>query len=125
MTRRRPEQAIQRCVFAHLAARPARGTFAFHPANGGMRSPIEAAILRSLGVVAGVPDIIAIRDGQAFALELKAAAGRLSAAQTATQDALRAAGAVVATSTGLDEALAQLEAWGLLRGVADRRGRHG
>ena len=125
MTRRRPEQAIQRAVFQHLAGRPARGVFAFHPANGGMRSPIEAAILRGLGVVAGVPNIIAIRDGQAFALELKAEGGRLSAAQRATQDALRAAGAIIATAAGLDGALAQLEAWGLLRGVVDRRGQHG
>jgi hypothetical protein len=33
--RNRPEQAIQRAVFAHLGARPAPGVFAFHVPNGG------------------------------------------------------------------------------------------
>lgn len=118
---RRDEQAIQRTVFQHLAARPATGTFAFHVPNGGARSRTEAAILKGLGVVAGVPDIIAVRDGRMFALELKAPGGTTSADQDAAQAALHAAGATVATATGLDEALAQLEAWGLLRGVAQGR----
>jgi hypothetical protein len=55
--RRSPEGAIQSAVFAHLRARGAPGIFAFHPANGGYRKPIEAAILKGMGVVAGVPDI--------------------------------------------------------------------
>ena len=67
----RPEQQIQRAVFQHLAARPARGVFAFHPWNGGARSAIEAAIMRGCGVRPGVPDIIAIMDGKAYALELR------------------------------------------------------
>jgi hypothetical protein len=37
MTRRRPEQGIQ--VFEHLRLRGRPGVFAFHPANGGARSP--------------------------------------------------------------------------------------
>jgi hypothetical protein len=56
--RRRPEDAIQRAVFQHLRARGAPGLFAFHPPNGGYRRPVEAAILKGMGVVAGVPDII-------------------------------------------------------------------
>lgn len=117
MIQKASEQNIQRTVFQHLAARRAPGVFAFHVPNGGARSPIEAAILKGLGVVAGVPDIIAIRDGTTFALELKAEGGRLSAAQLQTQQALRAAGAVVDVATSLDQALAQFEAWALLRGV--------
>ena len=114
---RRQEEDVQRAVFAHLAARRCPGTFAFHVPNGGARSPAEAAILKGLGVVAGVPDIVAICNGRVFGLELKADQGRLSAAQTATHEAMRAAGATVATCLGLDEALARLEAWGLLRGI--------
>jgi hypothetical protein len=38
--------------------------------NGGWRSPIEAAILKGLGVQPGVPDLILVRDGRPFALEL-------------------------------------------------------
>jgi hypothetical protein len=92
--------------------------FAFHPANGGWRSHIEAAILKRLGVRAGVPDVIAVKDGRTYALELKPPGGRLTAAQNAAHAALRAAGAVVATTFGLDDAIAVLEDWGLLRGKA-------
>jgi hypothetical protein len=116
--RSRPEDLIQRAVFEHLALRSAPGIFAFHPANGGARSPIEAAILKGLGVRAGVPDVIAIKDGRAYALELKPSGGRLTAAQNAAHAALRAVGATVVTCFALDDAVAQLERWGLLRGRA-------
>jgi hypothetical protein len=53
--RRRQEAAIQRAVFQHLRARAAPGVFAFHVPNGGYRKPVEAAIMKGLGVVAGVP----------------------------------------------------------------------
>ena len=119
MTRSRPEQAIQRAMFQHLAWRSAPGVFAFHPANGGWRSRIEAAILKGLGVRAGVPDVIAIKGGRTYALELKSPGGRLTAAQSIAHAALRAAGASVVTTYGLDDALAQLERWGLLRGRAN------
>jgi hypothetical protein len=52
----------------HLAWRRAPGVFAFHPANGGWRSRTEAAILKELGVVAGVPGIILMREGRTYAL---------------------------------------------------------
>ena len=58
-----PEQQIQRAVFEHLAMRAASTVFAFHPANGGWRSRVKAAILKGMGVRAGVPDIIAIAAG--------------------------------------------------------------
>jgi hypothetical protein len=116
MTVRRPEQQIQKTVFAHFAARSAPGVFVFHPANGGWRSRTEAAILKGLGVVAGTPDVIAVKDGQTYALELKAKGGKLSPSQRWAHAALRQAGAEVAVATGLDDALAWLEAQGLLRG---------
>ena len=114
--RRRPEAAIQRAVFQHLRARAAANVFAFHPANGGYRKPIEAAIMQGMGVVAGVPDIIAIHDGRVYALELKAEGGRATPKQQEAIAAMEAAGAFTAIAEGLDRALACLEAWGLLRG---------
>ena len=75
------EGEIQRTVFAHFAMRGAPGIFAFHPANGGERSPIEAKILKGLGVRAEVPDVIAVHRGQVFALELKTVDGRTTSAQ--------------------------------------------
>jgi hypothetical protein len=66
------ETEIQRAVLQHLATRGTRNVFFFHVPNGGVRSPIEAKILKGQGVVAGVPDILAIKDGAVFGLELKA-----------------------------------------------------
>jgi hypothetical protein len=121
MKRRRPEQGLQRAVFEHLRIRATPGVFAFHVPNGGARSPIEAKILKGQGVVAGVPDILAIKDGVIFGLELKAEGGRLSPAQAACHAALRAAGATVTTAVGLDHALGILEGWRILKGTAGLR----
>ena len=110
------EQQIQKCVFQHLRERGAPGVFAFHPANGGYRKPVEAAIMKGLGVVAGVPDVFAVHNGRCFALELKAEGGRVTDKQFETMDALREAGAFTCIAEGLDRALAVLESWGLLRG---------
>jgi hypothetical protein len=116
--RQRPEDAIQRAVFHHLRARAAPGMFAFHVPNGGYRKPTEAAIMKGLGVVPGVPDVIAIHEGRCYGLELKAEGGRPTDKQLATIAAMEAAGAFTCAVEGLDRALAVLEAWGLLRGRA-------
>jgi hypothetical protein len=112
------EQDIQRAVFQHIAQRGALGLFAFHPANGGYRRPIEAKILQGLGVTSGVPDVIAIHEGRCYALELKREGGRPTEAQLACLAAMERAGAFTAVAEGLDRALACLESWGLLRGRA-------
>ena len=119
--RARPEDQIQRAVFQHLAARAAPNVVAFHPFNGGYRRPTEAAIANGLGVLAGVPDVIAIAGGAVYCLEIKAEGGKLTPAQINVHDRLRQAGAHVATAYGLDVAIRQLEAWHLLRGTAATR----
>jgi hypothetical protein len=116
--RSRPEDAIQRAVFQHLAARAAPNVYAFHVPNGGHRKPIEAAILKGLGVRPGTPDVFLVREGRCYALELKAEDGRPTEAQLAAIAALERAGAFTSVTYGLDRALATLEAWGLLRGRA-------
>jgi hypothetical protein len=114
--RHRPEAAIQRAVFQHLRARAAPGVFAFHVPNGGYRKPVEAAIMKGLGVVAGVPDVIVIHAGRCYALELKRAGGRTTDNQRACLAALREAGAITGVAEGLDAALTWLGTEGLLRG---------
>ena len=114
----RPEQAIQAAVVQHLAWRGVPNCFWFHPANGGLRTAIEAAIFRGLGVTPGVPDLILVHAGRCYGLELKSDTGRLTPAQRLTHDRLREAGALVATVYGLDEAIAQLTDWRLLRGAS-------
>jgi len=120
--RAHPEDQIQRAVFEHLRVRGAPNVFAFHPANGGYRKPIEAAVLKSVGVRAGVPDVIAVHEGRCFGLELKAPGGRATELQLATIAAMEAAGAFCSVAEGLDTAPAVLEAWGLLRGQASITG---
>jgi len=115
------EADIQRAVFQHLATRGARNVFFFHVPNGGARRPIEAKILKGQGVVPGVPDLVAIKNGTVYALELKAEGGRLSPAQRECHERLLAAGATVTTAIGLDHALGILEGWGILRGTAGPR----
>jgi hypothetical protein len=112
---RRPEQAIQAAIVEHLRLRAVSDLFWFHVPNGGFRSPVEAMIFKSLGTIAGVPDLIFIYDGQAYGLELKAEGGRLTSVQSAVHEAMGAAGAEVVTAVGVDAALAQLETWGFLR----------
>jgi hypothetical protein len=116
-SRSRPEQQIQRAILDHIRLRAVPGVFAFHPANGGWRSAIEAKIFKSLGVVAGVPDIIIIFGGQCFGLELKTDRGRLTNVQRDAHERMREAGALVAVVHGIDAALAQLTEWRLLKGA--------
>jgi hypothetical protein len=116
MSRHRPEQQIQRALADHLRLRAHKGVFWFACENGGYRTAIEAAILKSCGIKRGVPDLILIKSGRTFGLELKAPNGRLSAAQEAAHEEMRAAGAEVAVAVGVDQALKQLEAWAMLKG---------
>src|SRR5215471_14972003 len=113
--RRQPEAQLQRAVLGHLRWRGVPGLFVFHYPAGGWRSPVEAAIFKSLGVVAGIPDLLIVYQGQLYALELKTAYGRLTPTQIDTQQRMRAAGAIVATAVEIDAALDILEGWGLLR----------
>jgi VRR-NUC domain len=112
------EQQIQRAIFQHVKQRGAPDAYVFAVPNGGYRRPIEAAIMKGLGVTPGTPDIVAIRDGKVFALELKTETGRATDAQLAAIEAIRRAGGFATVCYGINRALACLEAWGILRGRA-------
>jgi hypothetical protein len=114
--RARPEDQIQRAIVQHYRQRAAAGVFMFAVPNGGYRRPIEALILKGTGTVAGVPDTIWIKNGQVFALEIKADGSRPSVAQLETIAAMEAAGAYCCVAIDLDRALRCLETWGLLKG---------
>jgi hypothetical protein len=116
--RRSPEAALQRAIVQHYRQRAAAGVFMFAVPNGGYRHPVEAAILKATGTVAGVPDTIWIKNGQAYGLELKAEGGKPTPKQVETIAAMQMAGAIAGVAVGLDEALRWLEGRGLLRGQA-------
>lgn len=117
------ENDIQRAVFKHLRTRGAAGIVAFHPKNGGLHQRgLRRGINAGLGVLSGIPDVIVFKPGnvawltEVYALELKTSAGKASETQRAVLQTLKAAGVKVAVTYGLDEALKQIEAWGLVKG---------
>jgi len=114
---RRPEQQAHQALVMHLRQRGVPGLVFLHPANGGWRRPVEAAIFKSLGVRAGAPDLLIYYAGRSYALELKAPGGKATENQLKFLDDLDAAGVITCISEGLDAALSVLEAWGLLRGA--------
>jgi hypothetical protein len=116
--RQRPEAAIQRAVVQHLRARGRPGLVFFAVENGGYRRPIEAAIMKSLGVLPGVSDLVLLHEGKTYFLELKSDNGRLSEHQQAFLASANAAGGYACAAHGLDRAIACLESWGLLIGRA-------
>ena len=59
---KRPEQQIQRAVFEHCRVRGAPNTMFWHTPNGGYRRKTEAKIIRGLGIVAGIPDVLAVKE---------------------------------------------------------------
>jgi len=110
------EAQIQRAVIKQLEARAPKGLFWFHVPNGGARpSPVEMARLKMMGLVPGVPDLILVRFGRTYALELKAEGGRVSPQQHQALQLLRDAGAMVAIAFGYNSAMKTLEDWGMFQ----------
>lgn len=122
MKRQRIEDDIQRAVIQHLRERGAPGIVFWHTPNGGKRNKTEAAILKGLGVRAGVSDIVCIHKSRIFALELKAPNAKpATESQMQFISDLNAAGGFGCIVVGLDKAIKVLETWGLLKGTASLR----
>jgi hypothetical protein len=102
------EAEIQRRVLNELKRRSVPNSVGFHV-------PHNRTSRRHSGFRKGVSDLIFLHQSEAFALELKAEDGR------ATEDQLKfiadwnAAGGYGCIAEGLDQAIASLECWGLLR----------
>lgn len=109
----RPEQALQQQVVRYLdAAHP--GLIFYHPANGGARSAVEGAILKSMGVKAGVADLaFVLPDGRAAFVELKAGKGSASPAQKRFRADCEMQGVPYAECRSLAEVEGTLAAWGV------------
>jgi hypothetical protein len=99
----------------HIDVRMVPGAVAFAIGNGGKRHPKVAKEMKDEGVTAGVPDIFIIHCRQAYFLEMKKPkGGRMSKEQRIMMARLVGAGAICAVAAGLEAAIRQLEAWGLL-----------
>lgn len=91
--RANPEAQLHRSVKGYLdKALPRDAFWTTFPAGGGGK--IRGAILSSVGLVPGFPDIMVIHDGRLVCIELKSAVGALSRAQMATIARLDRAGIV-------------------------------
>lgn len=112
------EESIQRAVVQLLTLTAKPDVAWTHVPNGEARHKGVAGKLKGMGVKPGWPDIMLIRQGRCYGLELKTAKGKLSPAQIAAHEALREAGCEVATAHGFDEAHRALLSWGLIRGSA-------
>ncbi len=100
----------------HIWPRLVDGAVAFAVGNGGKRHPKVAKAMKDEGVTAGVPDIYALHLGQSYFLEMKKPkGGRVSKEQKIMMARLVGAGAICAVANGLEQAIKQLEAWGLLK----------
>lgn len=86
----------------------------FHPPNGGYRDVREAAKLKRMGVLPGIPDLVVFMDN-AFvcAFEVKAQRGVLSDDQKNVHYVMRALGFKVAVVRGIDETRQALASWGV------------
>lgn len=112
---RRPEQAIQQAVVAHLRARAEPKVFFWSTPNEGKRGFVNAANLKASGLTAGLPDLLILKAGSLYALELKAAKGTLTPSQRLVLAHMENCGAETAVAHSIDEALVTLEYWGVLR----------
>ncbi len=105
------EGEIQKAVFAEIAARKVPGVVAWHCPNG-------PSARRKSGYLAGVSDVNAVHRGKFYAMELKKDGGRASQEQLEFVAAINTAGGYAFVAEGRDQAIACLEAWGILRKAA-------
>lgn len=82
----------QECyTYFHETYKDLRGLL-IHVPNGMIRRKMDAAILRGMGVVAGVPDFLLFFRGKTYFIELKTTTGKLTKIQQEYHEKLRAQG---------------------------------
>lgn len=110
-------------VVDQIAARAVPGLFWSSMPFGEKRDARAGARLKRLHCRPGFPDILLIHAGKVYGLELKLETNAIfgtkktyqSPEQKETQRDWEAAGGTYSCTHGLNETLAQLEAWGLIR----------
>lgn len=109
--RKNEEDNLQRALVQHLRLRADPRVIWYHCANA-PRSAASGARLKTMGMLAGVPDLaFVLPDGRAAFLELKVGKNKLSGGQTEFAQRCAVIGVECAAVWGIDQALAVLEAW--------------
>ena len=114
-SRLKEEEAIHRAVVELLQVSAVPGVAWTHMPAGEVRPISTGKKLKAMGTKPGWPDLLFVRDGRFYGLELKPDGGRLSPAQIAAHEELRRAGASIAVAYGLDDAIETLKGWELIR----------
>jgi hypothetical protein len=119
------QEQIHRPLVQHLRLRGALGLVYWHSPQGayygiGKSARTRGAIMSGLGVRAGVSDLVFLHQGKFYALELKSPGKTPDPDQVAFLASIVEAGGHAEYVDNLDDALATLEGWGLLRGAASR-----
>lgn len=111
------EQQLHKAVYELLSAILTPETFATtFPAGGGGR--VRGAVLKSMGLKAGVPDWLIVHGGKAYFIELKAPEGSLSKEQIYCFPKLEAAGASIMVCRSLNDVTAALAIWNIPTRIA-------
>ncbi len=112
-TLRREEDAIQRNLVQYLPYMLPRPHVLFAVPNGGKRSPVEASIMKGLGVKPGVHDLVLLWDRRAFLMEVKASNGVLSPKQVEVHEEVVLTGCPSGVVRSLQDAIAFLRECGI------------
>jgi hypothetical protein len=110
MKRAQPERQFHKAVADMLRVGLIPPAFASTIGHGG-GGRIRGAILKTMGVVAGLPDILLFHDSAAFGLELKSSVGKLSSPQIACHFKLRQAKIPVEVCRSLNDVIRALDSW--------------
>lgn len=118
---RRPPDPLERELHIAIADTLRKGGLSegwiwFHPANGEDRRDNTGALLKRMGVLPGVSDLIFIAPpyGKVHALELKRRGKKPTQEQWDFIDAVQAAGGVASWADNYDDAIKILTHWGAL-----------
>lgn len=103
------EAEIQKAIFAQVRERGAPDAIILHVPN-------DRKSRNKSGFLKGTADILAFRNGEHFAMELKADKGMPSEEQLEFLDRFRETGGCAIWVQGYDAAIRVLESWGLLQG---------
>jgi hypothetical protein len=116
------EHQLQIALVEHLKYRARPGVIYFHIPNGGERTPAQASLFKAMGVLPGVSDLQflwkepgPVAQLRVLFLELKVPGGKPSRWQEAFKTAVEGITCYFAYAYDIDEALAVLECYGLLR----------
>lgn len=112
MKRKQPESRLQSAVYDYIR-RVHHDVLCFHVPNGGKRNAIEARIMKGMGVMPGVADLLIFWRGGHGAIELKApeSRGKQSEHQLTFEQLWKFYGGQYAVCKSIDDVDGALSRW--------------